>query len=166
MKIVFALIVSTVICFGGLVLARAQTKPLLFEKFERIANGDAKARMDNFLQELNDNPGAMAYIIVYSGKTEYQSYLNLKTNKYDVECVLPQKGEVLRRINLYKTHLIKTRGFKDQTTTEFWMVLGKEELPKPVPTVKAKDVKFRKGYIAKKRDRLKDCRVVKDANGK
>ncbi len=159
-------------------LARAQTKPLLFEKFERIANGDAKARMDNFLQELNDNPGAMAYIIVYSGKTEYQSYLNLKTNKYDVECVLPQKGEVLRRINLYKTHLIKTRGldvarliiidggFKDQTTTEFWMVLGKEELPKPVPTVKAKDVKFRKGYIAKKRDRLKDCRVVKDANGK
>ncbi len=103
---------------------------ILIDSFGGIANGDTRARLDNFLSELQKNPAAKGFVIIYGNRTQGAK-------------------SVENRISLYKNHFtfrgfdsapinIVRGGYREETSGELWLSFD-EEKPIPTPTV---DVKF------------------------
>jgi hypothetical protein len=108
--------------------------PNLFDTYGNIPRNDVKARLDNFANELNAQPGSQGYIIGYGGRKGVT-------------------GEAQRRADFAKDYLVNTRGidagrlvtldggFKEEATTELWIVPAGATPPTASPTVDASEVK-------------------------
>jgi hypothetical protein len=118
--------------------------PVKFDEFSGFNCEDAKARLDNFainlqLQRQSDQHG---FAIVYGGSRG-------------------RRGETQAWIRFVKEYLSDTRGIPAQRLTvldggyqklltmELWL-LPKDMPPTPYPTVRPKDVKFKRGRILKR----------------
>jgi hypothetical protein len=66
-----------------------------FDEFPAIAYNDEKARLDNYAIELQNDPGATAYVIVYPGTSG-------------------RPGEVQRQTNRLVDYLVNSRGISAQ----------------------------------------------------
>jgi hypothetical protein len=92
---------------------------------------------------LQNEPAASAYIIVYDGRRsrrgEVQGWMHCIKN-YLVE---------LRGMDAHRIRIVNG-GYRRNKTVELWLVTPTDSLPKPTPTIKPKDVKFRKGRLQKK----------------
>lgn len=112
---------------------------------------DLMLRLDFCATLLQNEPAASAYIIVYDGQRsrrgEVQGWMNCIRN-YMVEL----RGMDSNRIK------IVNGGYRGNKTVEMWLVTSADSLPKATPTIKPKDVKFRKGRL-KKKDRGRLCSV-------
>lgn len=112
---------------------------------------DLMLRLDFCATLLQNEPAASAYIIVYDGQRsrrgEVQGWMNCIRN-YMVEL----RGMDSNRIK------IVNGGYRGNKTVEMWLVTPADSLPKATPTIKPKDVKFRKGRL-KKKDRGRLCSV-------
>jgi hypothetical protein len=108
---------------------------ILLDGFGQIPNGETRARLDYFLSELQKNPTAKGYVIVYGNRTS-------------------GAGSVESRIKLYKHHFtfrgfdsapinIVQGGYREEAFSEMWLSFG-DEKPVPTPTVDAKFVKIPK----------------------
>jgi hypothetical protein len=130
----------------------------LFEKFEIGATCEGvKRRLDNFAQELKNQPNAKGYIVYYGGRY----YPILKSNR-KLKNSLPRAGESKTRTKLYESYLLINKaietarlylldgGFREEYEVELWIVPVNAKLPELKPTVKTEDIKFRKGKISKK----------------
>ncbi|MFN2597590.1 MAG: Ig-like domain-containing protein [Pyrinomonadaceae bacterium] len=107
--------------------------PSLFDTYGNIPRNDVKARLDNFANELQAQPGAQGYIIAYGGRKG-------------------PAGEAQRRADFAKDYLVNTRGidagrlvtvdggFKEEATTELWIVPAGATPPTASPTVDASQV--------------------------
>ncbi len=105
-----------------------------FDEYGNIKRNDEKARLDNFANELQANPGAQGYIIGYGGRTG-------------------RAGEAQTRADRAKDYLVNSRsidagrlvtvdgGFKEEATTELWIVPSGATPPTASPTVDASEVK-------------------------
>lgn len=83
-------------------------------EFGQTGQSDRAARLDNFLIELQNNPGATGYIVFYQGK-------DVLPSQYDV------KGEQLYLPHLkFRNHdqdgIVFVNAFRERQTTEFWVV--------------------------------------------
>jgi hypothetical protein len=106
----------------------------LFDTYGNIPRNDVKARLDNFANELQAQPGSQGYIIGYGGRKGVA-------------------GEAQRRADFAKDYLVNTRGidagrlvtldggFKEEATTELWIVPAGATPPTASPTVDASEVK-------------------------
>lgn len=86
-----------------------------FDSYGKVARKNESARLDAFAVQLNNEPGAQGYLLLYSGRRNHAGELRL----------------VARRA---KTYLVKTRGidarrlvavdagFKEMQTVELWIV--------------------------------------------
>jgi hypothetical protein len=107
--------------------------PTKFDQYGNIPRNDVKARLDNFANELQANPGAQGYIIAYGGRRG-------------------PAGEAQRRADFAKDYLVNTRGidagrlvtldggFMEEATTELWLVPAGATPPTASPTVQASEV--------------------------
>lgn len=99
--------------------------------------------LDFYALILQQEPASSGYIIVYDGRRsrrgEVQGWMNCIKN-YLVEA----RGMDVKRIR------IVNGGYRRNKAAEFWLVTPADSLPKATPTVKSKDVKFRKGRLMKK----------------
>jgi hypothetical protein len=100
---------------------------------------DEKARLDNLMSSLRQEPDKVAYIFIYAGKR-------------------PCAGETRAKMAFVKNHLVKTRGiepdrvilqdggYRDELTTEMWLWPRTSELgtPSAVPTIDPDEVKTRR----------------------
>ncbi|MCA1641245.1 MAG: PKD domain-containing protein [Acidobacteria bacterium] len=105
-----------------------------FDTYGNIPRNDVKARLDNFANELQNQPGSQGYIIAYGGRRG-------------------PAGEAQRRADFAKDYLVNTRGidagrlvtidggFKEEATTELWIVPTGATPPTASPTVDASEVK-------------------------
>jgi hypothetical protein len=115
-------------------------------KIEEINNynwEELMLRLDFCAVLLQNEPAASAYIIVYDGRRS-------------------MRGEVQGWMNCIKNYLVDLRGldsnririvnggYRGNKTVELWLVTPADSLPKATPTIKPKDVKFRKGSLKKK----------------
>lgn len=115
-------------------------------KIEEINNynwEELMLRLDFCAVLLQNEPAASAYIIVYDGRRS-------------------MRGEVQGWMNCIKNYLVELRGldsnrirvvnggYRGNKTVELWLVTPADSLPKATPTIKPKDVKFRKGRLTKK----------------
>lgn len=110
-------------------------KLFLLDSFGQTANGDTKARLDNFLSELQKNRAAKGYVIIYGNRTS-------------------GARSVESRIRLYKNHFtfrgfdsapinIVRGGYREETSSELWLSFS-DEKPVPTPTVDTKFVEIHK----------------------
>ncbi|HVG29252.1 MAG TPA: hypothetical protein VM864_05975, partial [Pyrinomonadaceae bacterium] len=108
-------------------------QPSKFDTYGNIPRNDVKARLDNFANELQNQPGSQGYIIAYGGRRG-------------------PAGEAQRRADFAKDYLVNTRGidagrlvtidggFQEEATTELWIVPTGATPPTASPTVDASEV--------------------------
>ncbi|MDQ1524199.1 MAG: hypothetical protein QOG00_971 [Pyrinomonadaceae bacterium] len=107
--------------------------PTQFDTYGRIARNDEKARLDNFAIQLQNDPGAQGYIIAYGGRRG-------------------AAGEAQTRADFAKNYLVNSRGidagrlvtvdggFREEATTELWLVPSGATPPTASPNVDASEV--------------------------
>ncbi|HZH89079.1 MAG TPA: hypothetical protein VEX70_00530 [Pyrinomonadaceae bacterium] len=107
--------------------------PTQFDTYGRIARNDEKARLDNFAIQLQNDPGTQGYIIAYGGRRG-------------------PAGEAQTRADFAKNYLVNSRGidpgrlvtvdggFREEATTELWLVPGGATPPTASPNVDASEV--------------------------
>lgn len=105
-----------------------------FDEYGNIPRNDVKARLDNFANELQANPGAQGYIIAYGGR-------------------VGPAGEAQRRADFARDYLVNNRqieagrlvtidgGFKEEATTELWIVPTGASPPTASPSVDPSEVR-------------------------
>lgn len=101
--------------------------PRKFDEFESLAFDDDKARLDAFTIELQNNPDAQGYIIMYQGTDK----ASLNTRKVDVlskrtlDYLVKARGIDPRRI------VITNWGTRPKTTYELWIIPPGAQPPVP-----------------------------------
>jgi hypothetical protein len=107
--------------------------PTQFDTYGRIARNDEKARLDNFAIQLQNDTGAQGYIIAYGGRRG-------------------AAGEAQTRADFAKNYLVNSRGidagrlvtvdggFREEATTELWLVPSGAQPPTASPNVDASEV--------------------------
>jgi hypothetical protein len=107
--------------------------PTQFDTYGRIARNDEKARLDNFAVALQNDPAAQGYIITYGGRRG-------------------PAGEAQTRADFAKNYLVNSRGidagrlvtvdggFREEATTELWLVPSGATPPTASPNVDASEV--------------------------
>jgi hypothetical protein len=147
-----------IICSVIIVSAHAGTPPSEARKFDEFSDvncEDEKARLDNFANELQNNPDVQGYVVFYGGKR------HRNPNYHNSGLVLPRRGEARARAARLKPYLRENRGidanrivvvnggYRDQWAAELWIVPKGANPPTPTPTVKPQEIRFRKGRIKK-----------------
>jgi len=151
-------ILSTIfICFVVAACARvslASDVARKFVEFNDINCEDESAHLDNFAVELQNNPESTGYIIFYGGRTFRRR--------------LPRFGESAARAARIEKYLITSRGisadrivmldggYRETWQAELWIVPRGAVTPKPTPTLRSQEIKFRKG---KARTRDYECEI-------
>ena len=115
-------------------------------KIDEVSNfnwEDLMARLDFYVIQSQNEPASSGYIIVYDGQRsrrgEVQGWMNCIKNY-----LVGQRGMASNRI------MVVDGGYRGNKTVEMWLVTPADSPPKATPTVKPKDVKFRKGRLKKK----------------
>jgi len=129
-----------------LVMAGSSFAAVESRKIDEISNfnwEDLMARLDLYAVQLQNVPASSGYIIVYDGRHsrrgEVQGWMNCIKN-YIVE----RRGMDSNRI------MIVNGGYRENRTVEMWLGPTADSPPKATPTVKLRDVKFRRGRLRKK----------------
>jgi hypothetical protein len=154
MKKLLSAMILFVLIDGASALAQTSNGAREIDKFGSICCEDEMARMDNFAVSLQNEPGAVGYIIFYEGR-RYAPCSSRSTRP-------PRRGEAQARAARLKPYLMERRGmdakrvvvvnggYREEWMAELWIVPTGAEPPKPTPTLKAKDIRFRKGKIPKR----------------
>jgi hypothetical protein len=133
----------------------AHSEARKFDEFKDVACEDEKARLDNFANELQNDPEAQGYIVFYGGKRRQHP------TRPDSRLALPRRGEAEARAARLKPYLHDSRGidsnrmvvvnggYRDQWAAELWIVPKGANPPVPAPTVKPQEIRFRRGRIKK-----------------
>ena len=95
-----------------------------FDEFPDIARNDEKARLDNFVIELQNDPSATAYVIVYPGKTAKKREVQEHSGRV-VDYLVNSRGLDQRRI----VTLVGPK--RDQLHVELWLTPQGAPAPNP-----------------------------------
>jgi hypothetical protein len=125
------------------------------DEFGDVGCEDEKARLDNFANELQNNPDVQGYIVFYGGKRHQHP------TRPSSRPALPRRGEAETRVARLKPYLNDNRGidanrivvinggYRDRWAAELWIVPKGANPPTPAPTVKPQEIRFRRGRIKK-----------------
>ncbi|MBA2501641.1 MAG: PEGA domain-containing protein [Pyrinomonadaceae bacterium] len=112
----------------------AVVPPRKFDEFPSISFDDDKARLDNLAIELQNNPGARGYILVYGGRTSRAGsaeFLGNRARNY----LASVRGVDASRL------VVVNGGYRERNTYELWLVPQGAQAPQPTPTVAPSDVR-------------------------
>lgn len=152
MKLTRKLIASSVTILLAFGVAGSQSSGLIgcaFDSFGDINCEDEMARLDNFAIQLQNDPTSIGFIIFYGGRRSKGR--------------LPKRGEAEARAARLKPYLVERRGipkdrvvvlgwgYAEEWSVELWIVPRGARIPDRLPTVPAKEIRFRKG-TARARD--------------
>ena len=129
--------------------------PTKFDEFGDICCDAEKARLENYLNELQKDPTTQGYIVYYGGRF-YDScwYGGNRDGKRR-----PRRGEAQARAARLVPYLIEQRGldpsrialvdggYRESWTAELWIVPAGAKPPAVTPTVEKKDIRYRKGGV-------------------
>jgi hypothetical protein len=118
----------------------------LFDQYGNIAFNDEKARLDNYAIQLQNEPGAQGYIVVYGGRRG-------------------RANEAQARADRAKDYMVNTRGvdpgrivtvdggYREDLTVELWIVPTGATPPTASPTLQQSDVTIITGGTGRSRRR-------------
>jgi hypothetical protein len=128
--------------------------PQASHKFDEVTGfncEDMMARLDNFAIELQNNPSLLAFLLVYGGnrglRGEAQAWAGRA--KYYLSS---NRGIDAARI------MTKVGGYRERHAMELWLLRGGALPPVATPTIKLKDIRFKRGRI--KKSQYRECGEV------
>jgi len=104
------------------VVVEANVKPVLIDKFERANCEDVLARMDNFMTQLQNDPSATGYIIIY-GKPRQIAFVERETRNWIK----------IRNFDPSRLVFIRGSGTGEKAEIELWLVPPGANPPEPSP---------------------------------
>jgi hypothetical protein len=111
-------------------------QPQKFDEFGDVTCEDELARLDNLTHRVLANPESQAYIIVYGGRRGRRNEAKARAARMKFYLVKIRGMEAKRIITV-------GGGFREELTSEFWIVQPGDSAPLPIPTVDPKDVRLR-----------------------
>lgn len=110
------------------------------DDFGRTGECELGARIDNFLAQLQSNPSATGYIIVYQGQSELPARSKAKAAHYQIANYIKFRG--------FDESLIKIiDGFRAELSYELWLVPSGAEPPSATETVAAPELPEDKSFL-------------------
>src|ERR1044072_5689439 len=121
--------------------ASAQTK---VDEFGYVHAEMSMARIDNFINALQDSPSSQGFIIIYGPRSQKKG--ELRAHVRQMPLYLRYRKFDASRITIVEG------GYRDfdTVTITFWTVAPGEPRPVPEDTLDNKEVKFRKSVFRKK----------------
>jgi len=101
-----------------------EVKKRKFDEYPSLARNDEKARLDNYAIELQGDPMATAYIVVYPGRTGKQGDVQRQMAR-QVDYLVNSRGIDARRIVTLTGHT------KEELMVELWLVPQGAKPPVP-----------------------------------
>ena len=151
MKALSAILLSCV--FGAFVFAQSDAvevenaenktpnEAIKVDDFGRAGDCEFSGRVDNFLTQLQNNPSAMGYIIVYKDKSGLPA-------RNDANSGLKRIENQLRFRNFDESRIIITDGgFRAELAYELWLVPPGAEPPTPTDTVAKPELPTDKSFL-------------------
>ena len=132
------LLVSTSISFAAVESRKT-------DSFGAINCEDEMARLDNFAIELQNAPDAQGYILLYGGRRD------TKRDEIQIRGARMKSYLVTRRIDSGRIQLLDG-GHQENFTIELWLVPRGASAPAATPTVDERDVRFKRGRMARFQD--------------
>ncbi|MDQ3712555.1 MAG: hypothetical protein M3388_10105 [Acidobacteriota bacterium] len=115
--------------------------PIKIDEFGLIGGCDLNARVHNFFIELNNNPSATGYIILYQGKNELPANQGLSSIEERI------RNEIaFGRFD--ESRIVFVRGgFRDELANELYLVPNGAVAPEPTDTIPAPTMPKNKTFI-------------------
>jgi len=114
----------------------AQEPARRLDEFGNVTCEDELARLDNFTNELLSDVNARGHLIVYGGRRGRRNEAKARAARMKFYLVR-NRGLDARRITTVDG------GYREELTTELWVVRRGESAPLPTPTVSPRDVKLK-----------------------
>lgn len=108
-----------------------------FDECNSCSLNDQKARLDNLVVELQNDPSTRAYIIAYGGRMSPLGQ-SQKLMSRAREYLVSHRGIDASRLT------VVNGGFREEDSVELWLVPSGAAAPQPTPTVQMGDVKTRR----------------------
>ena len=99
-----------------------------------IDSGEEKARLDRYAAALRQEPGAQAYVITYGGRTSGPDVARKAGERVRDHLLKACPIECVRVVTV-------DGGYREEPTTELWIVPAGATPPQPTPTVAARGAK-------------------------
>lgn len=121
-------------CFAQTQAGRQHDQKI--DEFGNISCEDELARLDNFSVHLQNAASAHGYIIVYGGR---------RGKRNEAKARAARMKYWLTHIRLLPSRRIVTidGGYREEQTSELWIVAPGDPAPIPTPTVRVEDVKLK-----------------------
>lgn len=104
---------------------------IAIDEFGRVGDCDAGARIDNFFIQLNDNPGAVGYVIFYPGVDMLPSEAETPPHMRQI-----RRAIEFRRYDTSRVVFVNG-GYRSTGTTELFLVPAGATPPQPTNTIRA-----------------------------
>lgn len=121
---------NTATCDVGII---GKPTPTRFDEFGNIANDDAKARLDLYAVELSNNPQNQATIVTYGGRRGVRGEAERRST-FARDYLVNQRGVDAARITTVDG------GFREEASTELYIVPAGADQPVASPNVDASEV--------------------------
>ena len=110
----------------------------VFDRYTEIPRDDEKARLDNFAIQLQNEPGAQGYIVVYGGRRGRQGEAERRAARA-TEYLTSMRGIDPSRLRTL------TPGFRESMETELWLRPTGAPEPSVSPTLQPGEVQYTDG---------------------
>ena len=118
------------------IIAPLEKKVIVAQEFDECTScslNDQKARLDNLVVELQNDPSTRAYVIAYGGRMSPLGQVE-KLMSRAKEYVVAHRGIDASRLT------VVNGGFREEDSVELWIVPSGASAPQPTPTVQAGEV--------------------------
>ena len=119
-----------------LVIKKPETAAIMIDAFGTLTAEHRSARLDAFLQDLSQNPGSVGYVFLYCGKR--CRYGEIEAHQRGIEIKIALRNFDRSRL------VVLNAGFRDEFSTELWLVPQGIGAPRPKSTVNIRFVEFSK----------------------
>ena len=122
------------------VVTAPERKVIVAREFDECNNctfDDQKARLDNLVVELQNDPSTRAYVIAYGGRTSPIGQVETLMKRAR-DYIIEQRGIDAARV------VTINGGFREDDSVELWIVPSGATPPQATPTVQAGEVKPKK----------------------
>ena len=119
------------------IIAPIEKKVIVAQEFDECNScslNDQKARLDNLVVELQNDPSTRAYVIAYAGRMSPLGQVEKLISRAR-DYVVAHRGIDASRLT------VVNGGFREEDSVELWIVPSGAAAPQPTPTVQMSEVK-------------------------
>ena len=126
----------TVLTGSNVAVSSTQEQARKLDEFGNVTCEDELARLDNFTNQLLDDANAQGYLIIYGGRRGRRNEAKARAARMKFYLVRNRGLNAKRIITL-------DDGYRQELTTELWVVRHGESAPLPTPSLGPGDVKLK-----------------------